>query len=326
MVMADAAFRLLQEREPETRVHVLAPDWSLPLIERMAAVERAIQLPLGHGQLGLGRRRSLGRQLAREEYDQAIVLPRSLKAALVPFFAGIPVRTGYRGEWRYGLINDIRPFDPIRLDQTVRRFVALVLKPGEDALPAIPEPRLRVDAAAQSAARERLGLTGSGAVAALMPGAEYGPAKRWPIERFAELARRLTQAGASVWVLGSAGERALGAQIEAAAGAGVARNLCGETSLAEVIDLLAAANVAISNDSGLMHVAAAVGTFVVAIYGSSSPAFTPPLTQARAIEYLELDCSPCFARECPLGHLRCLRGIEVEVVAGRALEQLGRVH
>lgn len=314
MVMAQSLYRLMRTREPALAIDVLAPAWSLPLLERMPEVRAGIELPVGHGELGFGKRRRLGRSL-RGRYGRAIVLPRSLKSALVPWFARIPQRTGFRGEWRYGLINDRRPFDPVRLDQTVRRFLALGLERDESGLPAVPEPALSVDEPAAAAAVARLGLDRSGPVVALMPGAEYGPAKQWPTESFAGLAARLARQGAEVWLFGSAKEAALGAAIAELAGSGRVRNLCGSTSLIEAVDLLALADVAVSNDSGLMHIAAAVGTHVVAIYGSSTPDFTPPLTAKASVHYRRLDCSPCFARECPLGHLDCLRGIDVPTVA-----------
>jgi heptosyltransferase-2 len=325
MVMAQSLYKLLKAREPALEIDVLAPAWSLPLLKRMPEAARGIELPLGHGELGLGRRRRLGRSLAGR-YGRAIVLPRSLKSALVPWFAGIPRRTGFRGEWRYGLINDSRPFDGKRLDQTVLRFVALGLEPGETELPDPPEPRLSIDAAGLRALAERLGLDTAGAIVALMPGAEYGPAKQWPLESFAALAGRLAAAGVQVWVLGSAKEAPLGAEIERAAGLAYVRNLCGASSLVEACDLLSAAAVAVSNDSGLMHVAAAVGTHVVAIYGSSTPDFTPPLTSERTIHYRRLPCSPCFERTCPLGHLDCLRGIDVAAVAASVERRLSREH
>jgi len=314
MVMAQSLYRLIAARHPATSVDVLAPAWSLPLLERMPEVRAGIELPLGHGELGLGRRRRLGRSL-RGRYSRAIVLPRSLKSALVPWFARIPQRTGFRGEWRYGLINDRRPFDSAKLDQTVRRFVALGLDAGETDLPPIPEPALRVDERAAAETVARLGLDRSGPVVALMPGAEYGPAKQWPTEYFAQLARVLGDRGAGVWIFGSAKESALGDEIARLAGAERVRNLCGATSLIEAVDLLALADAAVSNDSGLMHIAAAVGTHVVAVYGSSTPDFTPPLTQAASVHYLRLACSPCFKRQCPLGHLDCLRGIDVATIA-----------
>jgi heptosyltransferase II len=313
MVMAHALYRLLAQRDPQPEVHVLAPAWSLPLIARMPEVARGIELPLGHGDLKIGVRRSIGLRLRAEGFQQAIVLPRSLKAALVPWFARIPRRTGFRGEFRYGLLNDVRRLDP-RLDQTVKRFVAL----GDDsrggpplALPRELHPKLTIDRANADRLRRRYGFADGARVVALMPGAEYGPAKRWPATSYGGLARALAHAGTHVLVLGSEKERPIGEEIRAAAGSERVQNLCGATTLADVVDVIAAADVAVSNDSGLLHVAAATDTHVVAIYGSSSPAFTPPLAAASTVLYRGIECSPCFARECPLGHLRCLREISV---------------
>jgi heptosyltransferase-2 len=314
MVMAQALYRSIKQREEHTRIHVLAPAWSLPIIARMPEVERGIELPAGHGELKLGARRSLGVRLRGERYDRSIVLPRSFKAALVPWFARIPRRTGFRGEWRYGLLNDVRSFDERRLDQTVKRFVALGFDDSADVPEQLPrewQPRLRADAANLAKLRGEFGLDEREPLVALMPGAEYGPAKRWPAASFGELAAQLAGADVNVIVLGSAKELAIGEEVRAVAASPRVRNLCGATTLADVVDLAGAADVAVSNDSGLMHVAAAAGTHVVAIYGSSSPAFTPPLSKASTVIYLGIDCSPCFERDCPLGHLRCLREISV---------------
>jgi heptosyltransferase II len=311
MVMAQTLYKLLRHESPQTEIHVVAPPWSLPVLERMPEVARGIELAVGHGEVGLRRRWRLARQLRAERYDRAIVLPRSAKAALVPWLARIPVRTGFRGEWRYGLLNDVRSLDA-SLDQTVKRFAALGCRRGEhvpDALPTALQPRLRSDARNLERLRAMHGLTSGAPLAALMPGAEYGPAKRWPTAHYGALAAALASAGADVVVLGSAKERSLGDDVAAQAGTARARNLCGATSLADVVDLLAAADVAVSNDSGLLHVAAAAGAPVVAIYGSSSPKLTPPLTDAAAIVYLGVECSPCFARECPLKHLKCLNDL-----------------
>jgi len=314
MVIAQALYRVLSVRRGTPEIHVLAPAWSKPVLERMPEVTRAIELAAVHGKVGLGARRRLGRALRGEGYAQAIILPRSFKSALVPFLARIPRRTGFRGEWRYGLLNDMRAFDPRKLNQTVKRFVALGAEADGGELPAEFEPRLRVDRENLRGLEARLGLDGE-EVVALMPGAEYGPAKQWPVEYFAELASRLAVAGAQVWVLGSAKERELGEAIKKRANHDQVHDLCGETTLGDVVDLLGAAKVAVSNDSGLMHIAAAVDTHVVAIFGSSSPGFTPPLSQSKDVLYLDLECSPCFQRQCPLGHLRCLQEISVDTVS-----------
>ncbi len=302
MVMAQALFKLLKSSRPQRPVDVLAPGWSLPVVARMPEIRQGIAAQTGHGELGLGKRRAIGKAL-RGRYDHAIVLPRSLKAALVPWFARVPRRTGFRGESRFGLINDMRPFDKTILDQTVKRFVALGTDRSEP-LPTIPYPSLSIDAGNQLSVIEGLGIGTEKPVVAFMPGAEYGPAKCWPHDQFAELARRLDRDGFTVWVLGSEKDRPAG---DAIASQSNAINICGKTSLADVIDLLAYAQQAVSNDSGLMHIAAAVGTHTHGVYGSSSPHFTPPLTDKRDIHWLDLDCSPCFERECPLGHLNCLK-------------------
>lgn len=323
MVMAQALYRLLHQQSPGVEIHVVAPPWSLPVLERMPEVARGISLDVGHGELALARRRAVGRRLRAERYARAIVLPRSAKSALVPWFAKIPLRTGFRGEWRYGLLNDVRSLDA-RLDQTVKRFVAL----GEPrdaepprSLPAALRPRLASDPDNLERLRAAHGLRRGAPLVALMPGAEYGVAKRWPAAHYGALAGELASADADVVVLGSAKERAIGEQVVTRAAHPHVRNLCGATSLADVVDLSASAAVAVSNDSGLLHVAAAAGAPVVAIYGSSAPSFTPPLTDAAAVVSLELECSPCFARDCPLKHMRCLNDLAPATVL-RAVESV----
>lgn len=313
MVMAQSLFATLRAAGEVGAIDVLAPDWSRPLIARMPEVRASVTLPLAHGELGLSVRRRIGRELRGRGYRRAIVLPRSFKAALIPFFARVPRRTGFLGEMRFGLINDFRPLDKNVLAQTVRRYVSLGLESGAPQPPAVPPPRLRVDGDNQRRLLAGFGLERRRPVIGMMPGAEYGPAKCWPVGRFAALAKRLTSEGRQVWVMGSDKDSAAGHEIVAACASG-AVNLCGRTRLEDAVDLLALTDVAVTNDSGLMHVAAAVGTGVVAIYGSSTPDFTPPLTSRARIVYHRLECSPCFARECPLGHYECLRGIAVDEV------------
>ncbi len=307
MVMTNSLLRTLAARR-QVPIDVVAPAWSHPLLLRMPEVRQGFQVEVGHGELGLGAWWRLARELGKREYAQAIVVPRSFKKALAPWLARIPRRTGIRGEFRYGLINDMRRLEWTRSRPMVERLCALGLEPGERLPEPLPYPHLRVDAAAQEAAMERLGLSASRPVAALLPGAEHGPAKRWPAPHFAELAQRLRDAGFEVWLLGSPKDAATGDEIVDTSG-GAAINLCGRTALLDAVDLLGAARVAVSNDSGLLHIAAAVGTPVVGLYGSSSPIYTPPLTEQREILYLDLHCSPCFEPECPLGHFRCMRDI-----------------
>ncbi len=304
-VLAQPLFKLLHARHADLALDVLAPPWTVPLIGHMPEARRAIVSPFAHGELKLAGRRRLARELAREGYDQAIVLPNTAKSALVPFFAGIGVRTGYVGELRWGLLNDARRLDAAGLPQMAERFAALALAPGEALARPLPVPELRVDEEARGATLARLGLRPARPVVALCPGAEYGPAKRWPAHYFAQLARGLSADGHEVWLIGSPNDAAIGGEIAGASG-GACRNLCGATTLGEAIHVLASAQLAVTNDSGLMHVAAALGRPVVALYGSSSPAYTPPLSPHATILKLDLPCSPCFKRVCPLGHFNCM--------------------
>jgi len=310
--MAQSLFKRLKEKESELPIDVVAPSWSLPLLARMPEVRNGIELPIGHGELGLSERLQLGKSLRRYKYEKAIVLPRSFKAALPSWVAKIPQRVGYRGEVRYGLLNDVRPLNKTLLSQTVQRFVALGMGKDETLPPEIHFPALCVDESNQKRLIEDLGLSLERPVVALLPGAEYGPAKQWPVDRFRDLAQELTEEGKQCWVFGSAKEQGLGDAISMSRNE--IRNLCGATGLTDVVDLLALSQAVVSNDSGLMHIAAAVGCRVVAIYGSSSPEYTPPLSDRAFIVSLGLECSPCFERECPLEHTNCLNNITVDEV------------
>lgn len=305
MVMAQALFIRLHQRHPGLELDVLAPDWTLPLLARMPEVREAIANPFRHGEFRLGARYALGKSLRARGYDQAIVLPNSWKSALVPFFAAIPLRTGYSGEMRWGLLNDKRKLDARGLPLMVERFVALANLPAAILQYPLPQPALSVDEIRRLATLAKLGLADGAKTAVLCVGAEYGSAKRWPPHHFAELGRKLHDQGFQVWLAGSDKDAAAGAEA-AHLGGGACRDLCGKTSLDEVVDLLASASVIVSNDSGLMHVAAALDKPLVALYGSSSPGFTPPLSPKAHIVSLNLPCSPCFKRVCPLGHLDCL--------------------
>lgn len=317
MVMAQSLFKLLKARLPQCTIDVVAPAWSLPILKRMPEVRDGHALEVKHGEGGIGKRYRLGKQLRSYNYAQAIVLPRSLKSALVPFFAKIPRRTGFKGEMRYGLLNDIRPFDKELLDQTVKRFSYLGLKSADDEWNTY-QPSLNIDEHNTQRCMEELSLDPDRFTVALLPGAEYGPSKQWPANHCAELVKQIEHAGAQAWLLGSAKDRTFAQKIIDQAG-GVGTNLCGNTQIADAVDLIAQADVAVANDSGLMHIAAAVGTRVVAIYGSSSPEFTPPLSDHATINWLQLDCSPCFNRRCQFGHYDCLNNISAETV----FKQLG---
>ncbi len=319
--MAQPLYRRLHERHPGLELHVFAPAWTLPLLARMPEVAKAHLNPFGHGQLRLRERWRVARALHREGFDQVVVLPNSLKAALIPFLAGIPLRTGFTGELRYGLLNDTRELNEQELPTMVERFCILAEEPRHALHRPIPHPSLRSQPTAQQAVAARLGLSLDKPVVAMCPGAEYGPAKRWPPRHFAALAAALDSRGYQVWLFGSAKDQDIGEEISRLA-QGKALNLCGKTGLDEAIDLMALARLAVCNDSGLMHVAAALHIPLVALYGSSSPDFTPPLSDHAEIVNLNLDCSPCFERTCPYQHMRCLEDMLPERVLQACLKQL----
>lgn len=314
MTMAQSLFKECRSLDPDAVIDVVAPAWSLPLLNRMPEVRRGIALPVGHGKLGLVVRRRIGRSLVSEAYDRAIIIPRTWKSALIPFFAKIPVRTGFVGELRFGLVNDLRRLDKTRLDQTILRQLAL----GQDKNAALPPkvrfyPGLKVDPDNQKRLLRDLDLSLDCPLVCFCPGAEYGPAKQWPIPYYRKLAGALIDAGYQVWTLGSPKEKELGRDTRPDRPDGY-QNLCGRTRLEDTIDLMDLAEHCVTNDSGLMHVAAATGTRLQAIYGSSSPHYTPPLTRQATIHYLGLACSPCFKRTCPLGHRNCLYEISPEKI------------
>lgn len=306
MVMAQSLFMTLKQQGAAS-LAVVAPSWSRPILERMDEIDEVVELGVGHGVFGLAPRHRLAQSL-KGRFDLALVLPRSWKSALVPFLARVPRRVGFTGEHRYGLLTERRTLNRRVLDQTVKRFVSLGL-PAATATAGdfeIPRPLLRQDADNLARLHREHGLGVRPAIG-MMPGAEYGPAKQWPLAYFHRLAAELITQGFEVRVLGGPKDRAAGEEI--VSGLEHAHNLCGATRLEDAVDLLGDCRQVVTNDSGLMHVAAAVGTRIQAIYGSSSPAYTPPLTSNARIHYLALSCSPCFERQCPLGHTNCLKQI-----------------
>ncbi len=311
MVLAQSLLKTLRARHPDAAITVLGPQWTRALTARMPEVTDSVTAALRHGRLDALQRWRIARLLRRRRFTHAIVLPNSFKSALIPFLAGVPRRTGYRGEMRWGLLNDVRRLDPEQAPMTVQRFVALGLAPGQSTPPdEVPTPALTSPAGAGRRTLSRLGLKQADApVLALCPGAEYGPAKRWPPEHFAQVARSARARGWTVLLLGSANDIGTSAEICRHAG-DACLDLTGRTRLDEAIDLLALSEAVVTNDSGLMHVAAALDRNVVALFGSSSAARTPPLGRRSRVLSLELECSPCFERECPLGHLKCLRDLE----------------
>ena len=322
MVLAHSLFQSLKAQNPDIMIDVAAPAWTLPLLARMPEIHEAIALPFKHGQLALLERIRFGRSLKHKDYAQAILLVNSFKSAILPLAAGIPQRTGFLGEFRHGLLNDIRPLDKTKLPRTVDRFVALGIDDQTQMLPQIANPKLIADQNNALRVLEKNGMNKPAQkVLGLCPGAEYGEAKRWPAEYYAEVANKALNKGWQVWLFGSDKDVPVTTTIN-----DLVRGRCqdwgGKTNLGEAIDLMSLCDTVISNDSGLMHVAAALDKKLIAIYGSSDPHHTPPMHPDAVVEYLGLDCSPCFKRECPLGHLNCLKQISpVKVASYLNIEQ-----
>lgn len=321
MVMAQCLFKIIKQRNPEIIIDVLAPAWSLPLLARMPEVAEAIIMPVGHGQLALSTRYQIGKNLRAKAYQQAIVLPNSFKSALIPWWAHIPLRTGWRGEMRYGVLNDVRILDKKRYPLMIEQYMALGLAPLAPLPQNYPLPELQISATAQTAALAKHNLAQSTQpILALCPGAEFGPAKRWPEESYAAIANEKLAAGWQVWLFGSQKDQPVTEKIMALTKQRCA-NLAGKTRLEEAVDLLALSTAVLSNDSGLMHIAAALHKPLVAVYGPTSAAFTPPLHKQAKILSLSLACQPCFQRTCPLQHHRCMQ----ELLPAQVLTALGEV-
>lgn len=317
MVMSQSLYISLKEENPNCRISVLAPGWTEPLLKRMPEVEASIAMPIGHGELALSARRKLGRSLRAANYSEAIVLPNSFKSALVPFHASIPKRTGWRGEWRNLLLNDCRKPRNDELPLMVQRFAALAYPEGLAVPGRVPNPKLVTEQENIDKTLSKFSLSTAGKVMAICPGAEFGEAKQWPAEYYAELSNEKLKAGWQVWIFGSANDSLIAESILADIDnqfLDQCHSLVGQTSLAEAIDLMSLCSVAVSNDSGLMHVAAALNVPVVGIFGSTSPDFTPPLADKVKLLATDIDCRPCFKRSCPYGHLKCLTELKTTSV------------
>ncbi|CCG85464.1 ADP-heptose--LPS heptosyltransferase RfaF [Erwinia piriflorinigrans] len=295
MMMSQSLYRTLKAENPEAVIDVMAPAWCRPLLSRMPEVNEALPMPLGHGALQIAERHRLGKALRATGYDRAIVLPGSFKSALVPFFAAIPRRTGWRGEMRYGLLNDLRVLDKTAFPLMVQRYVALGydkanIRSANDLPLPLLRPELRVLDAEKQTILSTFELDNQRPIIGFCPGAEFGPAKRWPHYHYAALAQRLIGQGYQILLFGSAKDHETGQQILAGLPEDAqqhCRNLAGETQLEQAVILLACCHAIVSNDSGLMHIAAALDRPLIALYGPSSPDFTPPLSEkARVIRLI----------------------------------------
>lgn len=323
MMMAQSLFKILKLRNSDVVIDVLASPWTNALLELMPEVNAVISMPLGHGVFGLRERYRLGRSLADKGYQQAILLPNSLKSAFIPFFAKIPLRTGWRGEMRYGLVNDRRVLDKQRYPLMVQRYAALAFAAGAPVPTSIPYPHLHINHQ-HDQLLTKFALNVTRPLLVLCPGAEYGPAKRWPENYYAEVAEKKINEGWQVWLMGSAKDKPVAESIRdllTTEACKYSHNLAGVTQLDDAIALMDCADAVISNDSGLMHIAAALQKPLVVMFGSTSPEHTPPLSDCVKIVTNNIECSPCFERECPKVHHKCLREL-MPVQVLNALDEL----
>lgn len=320
MVMSQSLYIQLCEQYPNAKIDVLAPAWCKPILERMPEVNCAIEMPIGHGKLDFSGRWNIAKTLQKENYTHAFVLPNSAKSALIPFLARIPKRTGWKGEMRYGLLNDLRP-DKTVFQYMVERYAALAFNKNtmqnEVSLDNIAFPKLTLNPENQKEKLKKFNIFEKMPIVGLCPGAEFGPAKRWPDKYYATVANQLIDEGNQICLFGGPKDCEVTDKIRqslALEKQSLCFDLAGKTALNDAVDLLGACHTVISNDSGLMHVAASVGAKIVAIYGSSSPKYTPPLSKKVTIVNIDIACRPCFKRECPLGHLKCLNDLEPSLV------------
>ncbi len=328
MVMSQSLYTVLKQKYPNAKIDVLAPGWCRAIVERMPEVNQVIEMPVGHGAVGISTRWKLARELKRNNYDHAYVLPHSIKSALIPWFAGIATRTGWKKrEPRAILLNDQR-HNIEQYTYMVERYCALAYSTAEQSalkdpitLASLPKATLSIDPNVQQQVTNKFSLVKEPHIVGLCPGAEFGPAKKWPEENYAQVANAIAKQGRQVWLFGSEKDKATCDKILSLVNEQYQHKitvLAGETSLIEAVDLIACCETIVANDSGLMHVAAAVNCNVVAIYGSTSPNYTPPNTDKKVMLNTNIECRPCFKRECQYGHLKCL----TEISAQRVLEAI----
>lgn len=285
-VMAQTLYKRIKKELPSSQIDVISPHWSLALLERMPEVCKKIVSPFSHGETKLLERYRLGQGLKKENYDRAIVLTNSLKSSLIPYFARIGVRTGWLGEFRYGLINDIRSSKKLKKSLMIEKFAALSLYEENYSIENLTFPELEINFDNQRNFLEEFSIDYSKNTMAICPGAEFGPSKRWPAEYYAEIAKFYVNKGWNVLCIGSKNDEDIGIEIGSLNNLGCNEsfiNLIGKTSLQDAIDILAFTEKVVTNDSGLMHISAAVKTPLVALYGPSSPEYTPPLISKKKI-------------------------------------------
>ncbi|MBC7455577.1 MAG: lipopolysaccharide heptosyltransferase II [Massilia sp.] len=314
-VMAQPLLQLLRLQHPARAIDVLAPPSVAPVWRAMIEVDTVLETPFRHGALQLKERWKYGRVLRQRGYSEAYVLPNTLKYALIPLFAGIQKRVGYKGEMRHGLIN-VMHHDDAPARPMVPFYAALAQDPRLPLPAHVLKPSMRVGAETIAAACARHGIDIARPVIVFAPGAEFGAAKRWPARHFAALASqiRARDPAAQVVLLGSPKDKAACDEIVAITGQGGMHVLAGVTKLDEAIALIAQASAVVANDSGLLHIASALNRPVIGLYGPTDPDHAPPFSDMAKSLSLRLSCAPCRQRECPLGHHDCMEKMGAELV------------
>ena len=324
LIMAQGLLKTLKRQYPDSLIGLVAPVWSKSLVSRMPEVDHCLYVDFKRGQLQLNQRIQIGKQLAQKQYDQAFVLPNSFKSAIIPLAADIPIRTGWRGEMRYFLLNDIRLLNKKYYPLMLQRYVALAYPSAAQLPDRLMYPGLISSPEQAMVMAEQFKLIKHGQnladneILVIAPGAAYGPSKRWPASYFADVINhQVKNRQQEVWLLGNGQDPAITtaivAQLEISARSHC-YDLAGKTSLDNLVDLISLADYVITNDSGLMHLTAALGRKQLALFGSTSPEHTPPLNEHAETLWLGLDCSPCFKRTCPLKHFNCMQQLKPEIV------------
>jgi heptosyltransferase-2 len=314
-VMAQPLLQLLKLEHPDRAIDVLAPPSVAPVWRAMVEVDTVLETPFRHGALQLRERWKYGHLLRQRGYSAAYVLPNTLKYALIPAFAGIGKRVGYKGEMRHGLIN-VMHHDDVPARPMVPFYAALAGDPQAPLRASVPKPAMRVAPDIVAAVCARHGIYGGRALVVFAPGAEFGAAKRWPARHFAALALEILarDGSAQIGLLGSPKDKAACDEIIAITGVAGMHNLAGVTRLDEAIALIAHSRAVVANDSGLLHIASALNRPVIALYGPTDPDHAPPFSDIARAMSLRLPCSPCRQRECPLGHHNCMEQMESALV------------
>jgi heptosyltransferase-2 len=317
IIMSQSLLIAIKKQVPEANIDILASSWSHPLLQLMPEVNSTIEFNVKHGELALGYRRNIAKILREKNYEKCYILPNSFKSALVPWIAKIPDRIGWRGEFRYGLLTDCRLLNKSQIPLMANRYAALAYPIEKSLQIQADSPRISLDKQQITSLLATFNLEYQVPTLAICPGAAFGSAKQWPAEYHARVIEYALQQSWQVIILGSKQDIAISEMIKnnlAAKYLNKVNDLTGKTSLMQVIASIALADTIISNDSGLMHLAASLNKSQIAIYGSTSVLHAPPMNSLAESLHIEIDCRPCNKRVCPLKHHRCMRQIHPSMV------------